>query len=481
MKAAWDRLSDAEKIECWRRGYLFPKLYDYQLPIYKDIWSAILGNNELSSEFFLLCSRRFGKTSIMSLISIEFAIRYPESQIRFACPTQKGLKKIIRPIYSKFLIDCPEDLKPEWKAQDSEYMFPNGSEITASGVNKDAVENLRGQNSHLNLLTEVGFMDNAEYVLRSVLSPQTLTTGGKTIMESTPSDEGMSHESYTIFIGCDASKAAKTRTIYDIDPLPEGFLEKAIKDSGGEHTEHFKREYLCQWVTNSDRLIIPEFDEGKHVRSVEPGRFREFYRNYTIMDLTGGANDKQGHLFGYYDFEKGAIVVKRESEIAAKDVTTETIAKDILDNEKAAFDKLAVHYRWSDNNNLIMLRDLAKEHNLPFSPTSKDSLQAMISKVRVWMSEGRIIIDPSCEMLIKNLKYGIWSKNFKEFARTKDYGHFDLLAALVYFVRNVDEFENPIPKSALLVNVNVVDHRVDVESENQRATVNTLKEIFGVR
>ncbi len=37
-------------------------------------------------------------------------------------------------------------------------------------------------------------------------------------------------------------------------------------------------------------------------------------------------------------------------------------------------------------------------------------------------------------------------ENKKELARSKVYGHFDALMALVYLVRNIDTQTNPIPK-----------------------------------
>lgn len=474
-KAPWGKLSEAEKHECWRRGFLFPKLYDYQLPIYREIWGVILGEVTHYSNYFLLCSRRFGKTSIMSLIALEFAVRYPGSQIRFACPTQKGLKKIIKPIFQTFIKDAPDESMPEWIGSESAFILPNKSEITASGVNKDAIDNLRGQNSHLNLLTEVGFMDRFQYVLKSVLSPQTLTTGGKTIMETTPSDEGMVHESYEIFVECEARRASSKRTIDDIRPLPEGFKEKAIEDSGGKESEHYRREYLCEWITDSERLIIPEFDETKHVGEAEPGEFRIYYHNYTVMDLTGGANDLQAHLYAYYDFERAKIVIEHESELEANKVTTDLIAKDVRQHEAIAFPEGSREpQRFSDNNNLIMLRDLSYFHKLDFSATNKDSLKAMVNNVRLIFQQDRILINPRCARLIGNIKHGIWDKNGKAFERTKVYGHFDLLAALLYLVRNVDEHSNPIPKEAYMTT-----EKIDLR-EQQSENTESLKEIFGL-
>jgi hypothetical protein len=70
----------------------------------------------------------------------------------------------------------------------------------------------------------------------------------------------------------------------------------------------------------------------------------------------------------------------------------------------------------------------------------------MVNEVRIMVGSGQIIIHPRCKMLIGCLKYGLWDKNRKEFARNKVYGHFDHLAALIYLVRNLAKHSNPVPQ-----------------------------------
>jgi hypothetical protein len=80
-------------------------------------------------------------------------------------------------------------------------------------------------------------------------------------------------------------------------------------------------------------------------------------------------------------------------------------------------------------------------------PTSKDDLLAMVNKVRLMVSAGQIIIHPRCKQLIGCLKFGIWNKRRDAFEQSTGYGHFDALAALVYLVRNLDTWTNPIPSN----------------------------------
>jgi hypothetical protein len=190
--------------EQWFDGNLYYKLKPHQERLYNEIV------NGTSKKYVVNCSRRFGKSFILCLIAIEQALRKKNSHIRFAAPTQKQLTEIVQPIMVKILNDCPEELKPDFKSQDKKYVFKNGSEIHIAGCDNGNAENLRGHESDLNLIDEAGFIDDLEYVIKDILLPQTLTTGGRTIISSTPPrtpahyftqlcNEAKSNEYYSIF------------------------------------------------------------------------------------------------------------------------------------------------------------------------------------------------------------------------------------------------------------------------------------------
>jgi hypothetical protein len=126
-------------------------------------------------------------------------------------------------------------------------------------------------------------------------------------------------------------------------------------------------------------------------------------------------------------------------------MNTETLVKAIRAKEEEIWAGQPPFRRISDNNWPIMMQDFSALHNLTFIATNKDSLEAMINEVRLMVQQGQIIIDPKCKQLIGCLKYGVWDKNKKMFARSSTYGHFDHLAALVYLVRNLAKHTNPIP------------------------------------
>jgi hypothetical protein len=62
------------------------------------------------------------------------------------------------------------------------------------------------------------------------------------------------------------------------------------------------------------------------------------------------------------------------------------------------------------------------------------------------IAEERIIINPRCKQLIFHLKNATWNKNKTEYERSLDGGHYDLIDALAYLVRNIAYTRNPYPK-----------------------------------
>jgi len=430
--------------ECWARGRLSFKLKEHQHILYHAMWNAI--KNRTSLKHFIRCARRFGKTHILCLIAIEYAIRNPNSMIRFAAPTAGSLRKSIFPIMAVIFEDCPTNMKPTFKGFDGMYQFNNGSQIHMSGTDNGHHETLRGTKSDLNLIDEAGFMDNLEYIVQSILIPQTLTCNGFTLISSTPS-KTPDHDSYYLFKDCAEKGDVSVFTIDDNTSITDDVKEMYVKEAGGIASTTYRREYLCEDVTDSEQAIIPEWKEVEHVKIIEKDPYYQYYHKYVAMDT--GVRDFTVALFAYYDFAKSTLIVEDEHVINGPEMTTDKLADEIRAIEKRLWSPQQPYLRVADNNNLILIQDLTRLHNLPFSPTTKTSLEAMVNQVRIMVATGKLIIHPRCEQTIGCLNYGVWSKNSQNgkmgFARSKVYGHYDALAALVYLCRCIDTFTNPIP------------------------------------
>ncbi len=425
----------------WKRGQLSYKLKPHQLPVYASLWEAV--NQKGQSKYVVNCARRYGKSFITLLIAFEYALRHKNVQIRFAAPTHKALLNIIRPIANIICQDAPDKFKPEFLRNEGKFVFHNGSEIYTTGVNGDRADDLRGSASHLNIVDEAGFVDDLHYLIKSVLTPMTLTTGGKTLIVSTPA-KTPDHPFDQYLQEAEAKGAYSKFTIYDNTSLTPEDIKGIAEELGGFDSTDFKRECLCERVVDENLQIVPEWKEEFVAEDDLAHPYQKFWHRYTCMDL--GVKDLTAGLLAHYNFSDGTLYIDDEFDISGPKMTTDLLQRLIKQKEDLyRYGNPKVYRRISDNNNLHLLNDLSIEHNLPFAPVRKSSLEQMVNQVRLLVGQGRIKVNSRCKKLLGCLRHGIWNERHKDFARSEVYGHYDHLAALVYLVISIDKNSNPVP------------------------------------
>lgn len=429
--------------EAWADGDLSWKLRPYQVESYDAMWNAITSGTDV---FVNVQARRTGKTFVTRIVATEFALRIPECNVNIAGPVGREMRKINQTVMRQILRDCPPELQPTYNKADGTYTFPNGSHIFTAGLNGDHADDQRGNDGNLNLIDEAGFVDELEYALLDIYAPQTDTSGGTNILISTP-PKTPAHDFVDIKNVAERDGNYIMRTIHQTD-YTDAKKDQIATRCGGVLSTTWRREYLCEFVVDSDLQIVPEWNE-KYVQDVDRGEFFAFWHKYDAMDL--GVRDLNATLFGYYDFKNARLVIEDEWIASGPQLTTDVIANKVAEVE-ARLDYRDMYRRVADNNNPLLLNDLRALHGMQFVPTSKDELPAMINELRLWIGTGRVAVHPRCANLIGCLKNAIWKDSRdgrfigRELARTKAYGHFDALMALVYLVRNVDVHTNPIPR-----------------------------------
>ena len=235
-------ITKSEAVEkLWRKGELSWKLKGKQ----KDIYDHFKGTKDDISA--CLISRQFGKSFVLCLVAVEYCIKNPGSIIKYACPQQKMVERIIKPRINEIIFDCPSDLKPVWMTQDKIWSFPNGSEIQVAGCDGGRYDSLRGGSSDMCIVDEAAFVDELETVVYSVLGPTTDTTGGKIFLASTPNDKDPNHDFHRFFVYPMESAGKLLKYTYLDSPMIDENKKKRIlaRYPGGENNIKFKCEYLC--------------------------------------------------------------------------------------------------------------------------------------------------------------------------------------------------------------------------------------------
>lgn len=456
----------------WERGILSYKLYLHQMPLYEAIREAIETPSCL--KYIINCARRFGKTTILCTIAMEYALKKPNRQIRFAAPTAKALRKIIKPIIQMLTQDCPVHIRPEWHLQDNVYRFQNGSEIHFAGTDNQNYESLRGTSSDLNIVDEAAFCDELDYIVRSVLMPQTLTTKGTTVLASTPPPTP-AHDFYALAQEAMANGFYQEFNIFDNKSIDKETLDLYAKESGGYESTTFKREYLVKFVVDENLAICPEWRDD-YIADLEKNDIYDYLHGYVAMDL--GVVDFTAAIFAKYHFPSATLYIEDEYTISGPKMTTPILANALKDKEAELWGMSRPYVRVADNNNLLLLQDLGTLHEIEFAPTSKDSLEAMVNELRIMVGSGRVKVSSKCLKLIQCLKYGVWDSKRKKFARVRHLGHFDHIAALIYLIRNLDKHTNPVPQ---LHNVSRSTHYTPKHTIERSEDVRALTKAFKLR
>ncbi len=441
--------------DAWSRGLLEYKLKPNQKKIFYQIMALL--DKPKDRKLIIHCSRRFGKSFILLVVSFVVCLKRPNTNIRYAAPTQKAVRNIIKPIVKRIQTDCPPEYRAEWNTFDGCFRFHNGSELHVAGVNNGHEDDLRGIDSNLVIVDEAGFVDDLTYVVDSVLVPQLINTNGIALLSSS-SPRTPAHEFATTYISDAKLKDRYISYTLDDADYSEEIREEFIKEAGGRNSTTCRREYFNELIVDEDMQIVKEWKDD-YIRKADAGdptkeEYYPYYFKYSAMDM--GVIDYTAMLYSFYDFKRAKLVILDESQLDGNNVTTNTIRSTVLERE-LLYDFKTVRKRISDNNDLRLINDLSNTTGVDgkhdpkitpviFSPVHKAAtLQEMVNEMRIFIGNGQLEIHERCRFLIGCLQFGVWNEDKTEWARTKIYKHFDHLAALMYLIRSVDTVTNPIP------------------------------------
>lgn len=423
-----------EKIrEAWIRGKLDYKLHSGQRLIRSKYRAS------RSQLFVGECARQFGKSYLLVVEAIEQALKRPKQRIKYATAFHTDLVEFILPCFDEVLRDCPLEFRPQYKVQGSKYVFYNGSEIKLVGLDRKP-NGIRGNKISGITLDEAGFMARLDYIYKSVIMPATTHTPDCRILVFSTPPETPAHEFLDYVQKAKLQGSHCKFTIYDNPMIGPDTIERLMEESGGAESTTWRREYLCEHITDANLSIIPEWKE-QYVKEVDRDAYYIFYNKYVSMDL--GVRDNTAIIFGYYDFLKASLIIEDEWVMNGPTLTTKMIKEEIEAKEALLWGD-ADPVRVSDNNNPLLIQDLEME-SIYFTAVEKARLEEMVNALKMLVRSGGLIVHPRCKQLIGCLTYGVWDNHRDKFAHSKFYGHFDALAALIYLVRNIDRNTNPIP------------------------------------
>lgn len=447
-QAIWKTASTA----LWKRGELKFLFHDTQV----KIWEAYQACK--SRKFFLLCSRRLGKSFMLFALAFGTAIKKPNARVLFLAPTGKQALKIISDTGSQVLESCPADLKPHFDKQAKEYTFKNGSIVRVAGLNNENYSDLRGGTSDLVIIDECAEVDNLKFVVDSIAMPTLMTTRGRLILATTPA-ASPAHDSakmYETLAGIEATARFELRDAPHVDRETKiEYLMEAGEtredaeaylngDDAALKTTTAQREYAVQFVTDASKAVLPGFFRAKKniVREwPRPEKFDPY------ISIDPGFEDKTAIIAGYWDFLNAKLVIEGERLIHRGD--TLTIVKELkeLEVELGYFEPT----RYIDPD-ARLAADLRRMHGIHVQNAIKKNALVGVNMINNDIAQGALIIHPNCKHLIRQCEGAVWNNQASDFARLgkigdpeNELGHFDSVAALKYLTRMVNRTRSPYP------------------------------------
>lgn len=436
-------LSTAAQHVLWRAGRLEWLMHRGQLEALQ------LLRSRRSRRYVLCFARRYGKTWFALLWAFMLCLSRSNARVPYAAPTAKMVETFAVPIAVLFANTAPRDLRPE--VVGDEVRFPNGSYIHMQGCEDDKkADRLRGPKADGCVVDEGGFIRILDYVVRSVLLPQTVTTDGLIVIVSSPPTTP-AHPFSVLASEAESRGAYMHRDIHSAPHLTAAQIAEYCEEAGGPKSATWLREGLARFVTDPVRAIVPEFsDDGAEVEIVKEIPRPEHFDAYVIGDL--GFVDLTFVLFGYWHFLAGVIVI--EDELVLERATSDHVQQAVSAIERERWGTREPYARRLDGT----AREVADIARLqPWDPQSGEpkpaawrgvnnrERDAAVNALRLAVLRRQLLIHPRCKVLCHHLRAGVWNEARSAFERSEGLGHFDGVAAAMYFVRHVDRDRNPYP------------------------------------
>lgn len=397
----------------------------------------------------LLCSRRTGKSTYMLTKAIAYCIQNPSQQVLLFAGKKNSVKDIYKPLLKKITADAPTGLRPKYIASDECFVFPDiDARILIGGAHGDTLDSNRGKDAGLILVDEAGFIpaDKFADTIVGVLNPILLTSRGRMLVASTPA-KTKAHPFYAFCCTAEEQGAYVHRTIYDNPRLTPEDIEDEKKESGGESSPHWQREYLAKWITDKDLSIMWELTEPR-VSYVFPKEARIANRYFPLLagDIGHGI-DYSAWLGAGIDYRRQKLVVFDEAvgHFATKSEHAREIHR--IEQNSGMRDQVHAINRCVDWDQTSI--NEFGDYGLPMVKAKIKDKVNVLAEVNALIAANQLEVHPRCARLRLHLQNGIFSSKPSarrgDFARIEGYGHFDLISALMYLVRLAKPFWRMCP------------------------------------
>lgn len=421
----------------WTVGRLRYKLS----PLQREVQDWLKDVLPRFNEALLHIGRQTGKTFMLNVTAIEYAIQHANSTIVYIAPVEKKLSSFIKGVLDTILRDCPDDLKPTRLEAKNQLVFSNGSIIHYFGSNNDNHNTIRGLGSvSLLVLDEAGFFSNLPELI-AVVSPMLLRSKGSLVFSSS-SPESVDHPFVAIIEQAKMEGWYILHPTWDDKSLGEDELNALARLLGGKDSTKWKREVGCELIVEKTKQVLPEWESSKYVYEIVRSPVYKFFHHFVAFDP--GFKDPSSVTFGTYLFGTGTLYIEDEIVIPGRDITIDKLAAQIQAKVLELWPGSDRVSYWADPSNQTILDEMGKKYKLYWNWTAKDKKRQYLEALRAFIGQGGLVLSPKCKLHKTMFENTIWKDDHSEFERSASGFHGDCIDSTLYMYRNLIT-TNPVP------------------------------------
>jgi hypothetical protein len=321
------------------------------------------------------------------------------------------------------------------------------STLTLKGLDYQKGGAIRGGASDLTIVDEAREVKHLEYVTKRVLVPMFRGRPNPTlIFLSTPADT-LDHDLHSVY----GKKARRNDSFIKIPASknPDWTSDDErlmLAEYGSKDDIGWRREIECEEIADTSALIIPEWQKARTACYKEKLVPPQHYQGYVICDM--GWKDHTGMLFARHNFYDNKLQIIDELFENYKD--TQTLVDMMIKKINRVFpDGVRGQLVIKADTNALNLADFNKmlyPKGFYVLEVRKYDREGALNRLRSGIQTGRVQVQENCVELDYQLKNGLWNKTRKNFERSKQLGHCDLIDCLIYLYRECRWDDNPTPR-----------------------------------
>lgn len=407
-----------------------------QYPLYSAMFDEQLQFALSPSQYkAALCSRRAGKTKGIILEIIQDALTFPRSLILYLALTDDSVKKITYPV----ILEIMEQFKLPAELMGDGLMFANGSQICCLGANQGKkIENFRGTKLRDCVIDEAASFGEAilTELIDKIIDPALSDLRGKLILAGTPAAHctGAFFNATTgLEVGWDVHKWLGFDNPFASAQQHERAAQYLKRKKVDETDAGYRREYLGEWCTDEDSLMIKPFSITKLPKPYEIDSWR------SVVGVDFGYNDKTAFtVIAWQKFNPKAYIVESYG-ISAPNVSdiekhlkriVETYKPLIIVGDPAGASKIMIS---EFNTRNIFMKSAQKSEKAHYVEILNDAL----------INQELVLVPDNTEQLQYEFKKVVWNEQrTREHENTKEC---DCMDSALYAFRECLAYIEKIP------------------------------------